>query len=64
MATYYDENFGCWDMSEEGSKEFYHKVQSSNIEKECGECGKIVYLQPQYSICNTCADMIEKGYYA
>ena len=59
---YYDDNFGHWeDMDNDDMIEFYHKIQSSNVEKECNKCGRMVSIQPQYAICNSCAERIERG---
>ena len=59
---YYDDNFGHWDdMDDPDMREFYFKVQQTNVEKECNRCGRIVSIQPQYGICNPCADIIERG---
>ena len=59
---YYDDNFGHWDdMDDPDMREFYFKVQQTNVEKECNRCGRIVSIQPQYGICNSCADIIERG---
>ena len=58
--TYYDNNFGHWDMSEgEEMVDFYHKVQRESVEKVCKQCGEIVFLRRNYVICNDCADRNE-----
>ena len=57
----YDDNFGFYDMEEEGSEEFYRDVQERSVEKKCKGCGKLVFLLPHYAYCNSCADKIEKG---
>jgi hypothetical protein len=60
---YYDDNFGQWnDMNDPDMIEFYHQVQAESIEKECQQCGRLVRLRPDYAICNSCADKIERGY--
>jgi hypothetical protein len=58
---YYDDNFGEWDMSDEGSVEFYHQVQRASIRKTCKGCGKVVKIMPQYAYCDRCADARESG---
>ena len=59
---YYDDNFGHWDdMDDPDMVEFYHRVQQTNVEKECKRCGHLVSIQPQYAICNSCADILERG---
>ena len=62
MPTYYDDNFGTWDIHDEEDIAFYHKTQSASVWKECQECGERVKLRPNYGICNTCADAIEGGF--
>ena len=59
---YYDDNFGHWDdMDDPDMREFYFQVQQTNVEKECNRCGQIVSIQPQYGICNSCAERMERG---
>ena len=59
---YFDDNFGHWDdMDDPDMVEFYHRVQQTNVEKECKRCGCLVSSQPQYAICNSCADILERG---
>jgi len=59
---YYDDNFGHWeDMDDPDMVEFYHRVQAENVEKKCRICKRTVRIRPQYDICNSCADMIERG---
>ena len=63
MKTYYDDNFGTWDnMDEPEMVDFYHQCQKSNVTKVCKQCERTVRIQPQYAICNSCADDIESGY--
>jgi len=66
MASYYDDNFGHWEDMDgpdgEENREFYKRVQATNVRKKCQGCGKMVRIQPHYAYCNTCADKIEKGY--
>jgi len=61
MKTYYDDNFGTWDMSEPEMLDFYHQCQRTNVTKVCARCERTVRIQPQYGICNSCADAIERG---
>ena len=64
---YYDDNFGFWENMEDGpdaeeNREFYKRVQQTNVRKKCKGCKRWVRIQPQYAYCNSCADKIEKGY--
>jgi hypothetical protein len=62
MPSYYDDNFGHWeDMNDPDMVDFYHQVQRESVLKTCKRCGREVRLRPDYSICNSCADMIEMG---
>jgi len=61
MASYYDDNFGFYDMEEDGSEEFYNYVQEKSVRKKCKGCGKMVNILPQYGYCNSCANKIERG---
>ena len=59
--TYHDDNYGQWNDDGEDNHEFYHKVQSTNVEKVCKGCDQLVNIQPQYAYCNSCAEVMERG---
>ena len=62
MAEYYDDNFGHWDgMDDPDTQEFYRKVQKESVWKTCQKCSRRVKLRPEYGICNSCADAMERG---
>jgi rRNA maturation endonuclease Nob1 len=61
MATYYDDNFGHYDIESQDDIDWYHKVQRESVEKVCEGCGRTVRLRPQYGICDSCADRLERG---
>lgn len=61
MSMYYDDNFGHWEIEDEDDLDFYHRVQATNVEKQCEGCGRLVNIQPHYAYCNSCADKIERG---
>jgi rRNA maturation endonuclease Nob1 len=62
MPGYYDDNFGEWkDMDDPDMQEFYDKVQKESVWKICKKCGRRVKLRPDYGICNSCADAMERG---
>lgn len=63
MSGYFDDNFGHWEgMDDPDMVDFYRQVQRESVEKICKQCEQKVRIRPQYSICNSCADMNEKGY--
>ncbi len=59
--SYYDDNFGCYEMNDAGDIEFYHDVQRRSKAKKCQGCGRKVRLLPDYAYCNSCADRMERG---
>ncbi len=63
MPSYYDDNFGHWDMDDdpEETLEFYNKCQEESVEKKCKGCDKTVKILPSYAYCNSCADKMERG---
>ena len=62
MPSYYDDNFGHWEgMDDPGMVDFYHKVQRESVRKKCKRCGQWVRIRPEYAICNSCADKLERG---
>jgi hypothetical protein len=60
-ATYVDDNFGHYDIEDEDDVDFYFQVQAESVEKTCTGCGRKVKLRPDYAICNSCADKLERG---
>lgn len=59
--TYIDDNFGTYYVEDESDIEFYFQVQKESVWKKCKGCGRRVHLRPEYSFCNSCADMRERG---
>jgi hypothetical protein len=59
--TYVDDNFGTWEIEDEGDVAFYQQVQRESVWKKCQGCGRRVKLRPNYGICNSCADRLEQG---
>lgn len=59
--SYYDDNFGHYDISDQDDIDFYKKIQKESRLKTCRGCGRKVRLRPDYSICNSCADRAERG---
>lgn len=61
MKSYYDDNFGHWDIEDEDDVEMYHRFQRSNVAKICRTCEQEVFIQPQYDQCDRCATREEQG---
>jgi hypothetical protein len=62
MGTYYDYNYGHWDvMDDPDMVAFYHQTQKNNVRKKCQRCNRMVRIKPEYAICNACAEAIERG---
>ena len=63
MTTYYDDNFGKWEGTEDKEvRSHYHKVQRQNVLKTCVDCGRSVRIKKDYECCNSCADARERGW--
>ena len=63
MVSYYDSNFGHWDMEDgQDDVDFYHEVQRKSVWKTCGGCRTRVKILPQYAYCDSCATKIENGW--
>lgn len=60
--SYYDDNFGHWDMQDDEDRDFYRQVQRNSVEKRCRRCDRMVRILPHYAYCNSCADAIERGW--
>ena len=66
MSNYYDDNYGNWDMGDHPEDRaemtaFYRRTQRTNVRKRCTRCDRMVNIQPQYAICGSCADAVERG---
>ena len=61
MPTYYDENYGFYEVDDPDVVEFYHDVQRRSVEKKCQGCGRMVRILPEYAYCDGCATIIERG---
>jgi rRNA maturation endonuclease Nob1 len=61
MPSYYDDNFGWYEIESEEDVEFYHSMQRKSVEKKCDGCGRKVKLAPDYGYCNSCATKLERG---
>ena len=59
--SYYDDNFGCWEINDEDDIAFYHQVQRESRLRKCHSCGRLVRLRPDYAICNRCMEFHELG---
>jgi hypothetical protein len=59
--SYYDDNFGCYDIRDEDDIAFYKEMQRISIRKKCQGCGRMVKIKPDYGYCNSCATRIEQG---
>ncbi|MGE3487284.1 MAG: hypothetical protein AB7L09_21410 [Nitrospira sp.] len=57
--TYYDDNFGHYDIEDEGDVEFYNHMQSVSVRKKCAGCGHMVKIHPDYAYCNGCVETLE-----
>jgi hypothetical protein len=63
MATYHDDNFGCWDgMDDPDMQDFYRDVQKRSVVKRCQGCGRKVKILPEYGYCDSCATKREQGW--
>lgn len=58
--SYYDDNFGHYEIESQDDVDFYHEVQQRSVLKKCAGCERKVKLQPEYAYCNSCAEKIER----
>ena len=61
MRSYYDDNYGVYHIESADDVAFYHDVQKRSVLKTCRVCGRKVKLQPDYDLCNACAEQMESG---
>ena len=60
--SYYDDNYGHWDIHDQDDVDFYFETQRKSVKKTCQGCGRKVKLRRVYAYCNSCADKIERGH--
>ena len=60
--SYYDDNFGFYEIETEEDIAHYHYVQSVSVRKKCKGCKRTVKIKPEYAYCNSCATKIEQGW--
>jgi hypothetical protein len=46
MATYYDDNYGFYEIRDQDDIDFYHETQKASVWKKCHGCGKRVKIKP------------------
>lgn len=61
MPTYYDDNFGFYDIESQEDLDFYLENQKKSIDKKCKGCGRNIKVLYDYIYCNSCATTIENG---
>ena len=61
MTTFYDDNYGHYEIESEEDVEFYRETQRQSITKRCKGCGRKVRIKHDYAYCNNCATKLERG---
>ena len=61
MPSYYDDNYGEWEIRDQDDVDFYRQTQRSNVRKKCKGCGRWVRIQPDYALCDSCCTKLEHG---
>jgi hypothetical protein len=62
MPSYYDDNYGWYEIESQDDIDFYHKTQKASVRKKCDGCGMMVKIKPEYGYCNACATKREQGW--
>lgn len=60
--TYYDDNYGHYEIESEDDIEFYRQVQKRSVRKRCQGCRRMVKMLPEYAYCDSCTSKIEQGW--
>lgn len=60
-ASYYDDNYGFYQIEDQDDIDFYHQTQKDSVRKKCRDCGRMVKIRRDYAICNSCAERRERG---
>jgi rRNA maturation endonuclease Nob1 len=59
--TYIDDNYGQYDIESQEDVDFYFETQQKSVLKKCKGCGRKVKIKPEYALCNSCAEKLERG---
>lgn len=59
--SYYDDNFGEYEIESQEDIDFYFQTQRNSVKKKCQGCGRMVKLLPDYAYCNACTETLERG---
>jgi rRNA maturation endonuclease Nob1 len=59
--SYYDDNYGYYDIDSQEDIDFYFETQKNSVRKKCKGCGRTVKLRRDYAYCNSCATTLERG---
>lgn len=62
VRTYYDDNFGHYEIDSQDDIDFYHATQRKSRRKKCQGCGRMVKILPEYAYCDSCATKREQGW--
>jgi rRNA maturation endonuclease Nob1 len=60
--SYYDDNYGFYDIRDQDDIDFYFETQKQSVKKKCAGCGRTVKIKPDYAYCNSCTDKLERGF--
>jgi hypothetical protein len=61
-GSFYDDNFGRYEIDGEDDVEFYNEMQRLSVRKKCQGCGRMVKIKRDYAYCNSCAEKRERGW--
>lgn len=62
MTSHYDDNYGWYEgMDDPVMQSFARQVAKESVWKVCRQCKNRVKLRPDYDLCNSCAENMERG---
>jgi len=59
--SYYDDNFGFYEIESEDDVAFYHEMERNSVRKRCRGCDRMVKIKSDYAYCNSRAEKLERG---
>ena len=62
MTSHYDDNYGWYEgMDAPVMQSLARQVAKESVWKVCRQCKNRVKLRPDYDLCNSCAENMERG---
>jgi len=56
----YSSSYGWVEIETDEDMEFYRSTVNDSEQKQCKNCGELVFIRRDYSSCNSCMERLER----